>query len=39
MERTPLKTWEESAARLIAVAAGRAPADLVILGGHLENVH
>ncbi|MDT2018213.1 MAG: adenine deaminase [Planktomarina sp.] len=33
------KTWPESAAQLIAVAAGRAPADTVILGGQLVNVH
>lgn len=38
MERTSLKTWEESAARLIAVAGGRASADLVIRGGDLANV-
>ncbi|WP_424943698.1 adenine deaminase [Aliiroseovarius crassostreae] len=33
------KTWAESAADLIAVAAGRAPADLVITGGRVVNVH
>jgi len=33
-----MKTWEESAARLIAVAAGRDTADLVIRGGKLVNV-
>ncbi len=38
MEQTSLKTWEESAARLIDVAAGRSPADLVIRGGKLVNV-
>jgi len=38
MERTSLKTWAESAARLIAVAAGRGAADLVLRGGKLVNV-
>ena len=38
MEQTSLKTWAECAARLIAVAAGRAPADTVIRGGMLVNV-
>lgn len=38
METTSLKTWADSAARLIAVAAGRSPADLVICGGKLVNV-
>jgi adenine deaminase len=38
MENTSLKTWEQSAARLIAVAAGRASADVVIRGGNLVNV-
>ncbi|MBD3786615.1 MAG: adenine deaminase [Sphingomonadales bacterium] len=33
-----LKTWPEAAPRLIAVAAGRAPADLVIRGGKWVNV-
>ena len=33
-----LRTWADSAARLVAVAAGRAPADLVIRGGRLVNV-
>ena len=33
-----LKTWAESAPRLVAVAAGRAPADTVIRGGKLVNV-
>ncbi|MEO9823466.1 MAG: adenine deaminase [Paracoccaceae bacterium] len=37
MEHT-LKTWAESAAALVAVAAGRASADLVIRGGRLVNV-
>lgn len=32
------KPWAESAPRLVAVAAGRAPADLVIRGGTLVNV-
>lgn len=34
-----LKSWPEAAPRLIAVAAGRAPADLVIRGGQWVNVH
>ena len=34
----PLKSWPDFAARLVAVAAGRAPADLVIRGGTLVNV-
>lgn len=33
-----IKTWAETAPRLVAVAAGRAPADLVITGGRLVNV-
>ena len=35
---TALKTWAEAAPRLIDVAAGRAPADLVIRNGRLVNV-
>ncbi|MEM6824483.1 MAG: adenine deaminase [Pseudomonadota bacterium] len=35
----PLTSWAECAQRLVAVAAGRAPADLVIRNGHLVNVH
>ena len=38
MENTTLKTWPESATTLIAVAAGRAPADTVIRGGKWVNV-
>ena len=38
MENTTLKTWAECAANLIAVAAGRAPADMVIIGGKWVNV-
>ncbi len=38
MEITTFRTWAESAARLVAVAAGRAAADLVIRGGRLVNV-
>ncbi|KEO60139.1 adenine deaminase [Thioclava indica] len=34
-----IKSWPEAAARLIAVAAGREPADLVIKGGKWVNVH
>ncbi|NAZ37835.1 adenine deaminase [Rubellimicrobium sp. CFH 75288] len=36
---TPFPSWADSAPRLVAVAAGRAPADLVIRGGRLVNVH
>ncbi|MEM6594701.1 MAG: adenine deaminase [Pseudomonadota bacterium] len=39
MERHSLKTWAQSAATLVAVAAGRAPAEMVIRGGKLVNVH
>ncbi|MGB5559658.1 MAG: adenine deaminase [Paracoccaceae bacterium] len=38
MAKPALKSWEESAARLVAVAAGREAADLVIRGGKLVNV-
>lgn len=34
-----MKTWAESAARLIAVAAGRESADIVLKGGTWVNVH
>jgi len=34
-----MKNWAESATRLIAVAAGRAQADLVLKGGTWVNVH
>ncbi|WP_179300279.1 adenine deaminase [Pseudothioclava arenosa] len=34
-----VKSWPEAAPRLIAVAAGRAPADLVIRAGKWVNVH
>ncbi len=34
-----LKTWADSAAELIDVAAGRKPADMVIRGGRWVNVH
>ncbi len=33
------KSWAETAPRLVAVAAGRAPADLVLRGGAWVNVH
>jgi adenine deaminase len=36
---TRLRTWQDSAARLIDVAAGRAPADLVVTGGKWVNVY
>ncbi|MHA6265674.1 adenine deaminase [Aliiroseovarius sp. CAU 1755] len=39
MEQSSFKSWPESAARLVAVAAGRAPADLVINAGRVVNVH
>ncbi|MEP2782258.1 MAG: adenine deaminase [Pseudoruegeria sp.] len=39
MENTIYKSWPESAAKLVAVAAGREPADLVIKGGTWVNVH
>ncbi|MBL8589633.1 MAG: adenine deaminase [Methylobacteriaceae bacterium] len=34
-----LKSWAGTAPRLVAVAAGRAPADLVVRGGRWVNVH
>ena len=36
---SPLAPWAETAPRLVAVAAGRAPADLVIRNGAWVNVH
>ncbi|SDW81802.1 adenine deaminase [Litoreibacter albidus] len=39
MENQPLKSWADSAATLVAVAAGRAPADTVLRGGKVVNVH
>ena len=36
---TGFQTWAEVAPRLVAVAAGRAAADMVIRGGKLVNVH
>ena len=36
---SPLKSWPELAATLINVAAGRAPADMVIKNGRWVNVH
>ncbi|MEQ8334509.1 adenine deaminase [Nisaea sp.] len=39
MSPTPLKSWPESAPRLVAVAAGREAADLVIRDVRLVNVH
>jgi adenine deaminase len=35
----PFPTWPDAAPRLVAVAAGRAPADLVIRSGQWVNVH
>ncbi len=39
MEYTPFPSWPDTAPRLIAVAAGREAADLVIRGGVWINVH
>ncbi|MCH2248191.1 MAG: adenine deaminase [Cognatishimia sp.] len=39
MEQQKLKTWAESAPRLINTAVGRTPADLVIKSGRWVNVH
>jgi adenine deaminase len=39
MKTNALKTWPQSARRLIDVAAGRAPADMVIRKGKWVNVH
>ncbi|WP_094461692.1 adenine deaminase [Pannonibacter phragmitetus] len=38
MSQSTFKSWAETAPKLVAVAAGRAPADLVIRGGRLVNV-
>jgi len=38
-QNPPLPSWPDAAPRLVAVAAGRAPADLVIRGGQWVNVH
>ena len=38
MNNASLSPWHQSAAQLVAVAAGRAPADLVLRGGKLVNV-
>lgn len=38
MKHAPLLSWADCAPRLVAVAAGRAAADLVITGGKLVNV-
>lgn len=38
MNTHPLKSWSEVASHLVAVAAGRQPADTVIRGGKLVNV-
>jgi len=34
-----MKSWAQSAKRLVDVAAGRAPADVVLKGGIWVNVH
>ncbi len=39
MEYAPFPSWPDVAPRLIAVAAGREPADMVIRGGIWVNVH
>jgi adenine deaminase len=39
MTHAALKSWPEVAANLVAVAAGRAPADLVLKNGRWVNVH
>ena len=39
MDYTAFPAWPDVAARLIAVAAGREPADCVIRGGVWVNVH
>ncbi|MEM1235501.1 MAG: adenine deaminase [Pseudomonadota bacterium] len=39
MEHPSLKSWADAAPTLVAVAAGRAPADRVIRGGKVVNVH
>lgn len=39
MENNSLKTWAQSAPRLVNVAAGREPADMVLTGGRVVNVH
>ncbi|MCK4862361.1 MAG: adenine deaminase, partial [Rhodobacteraceae bacterium] len=36
---TPIKSWADVAPRLIDVASGRAPADMVIRQGQWVNVH
>ncbi len=38
MQHTSIPSWADAAAQLVAVAAGRRPADLVIRGGLLVNV-
>ncbi|WP_412553065.1 adenine deaminase [Shimia sp. MIT1388] len=39
MEQTHFQTWADVAPRLVAVAAGREPADLIIRKGQWVNVH
>jgi len=39
MQQTPFPSWPDTAPQLIAVATGRAPADMVISGGIWVNVH
>ena len=38
-QNPPFPSWPDAAPRLVAVAAGRAPADLIIKGGQWVNVH
>ncbi|MEM6896586.1 MAG: amidohydrolase family protein, partial [Pseudomonadota bacterium] len=39
MEHPNLKNWADAAPTLVAVAVGRTPADRVIRGGRVVNVH
>lgn len=39
MEQHPLKSWADCAPQLVNVAAGRSPADMVLRGGKVVNVH
>ena len=39
MEQHSLKSWADCAPTLVNVAAGRAPADMVLRGGRVVNVH
>ena len=39
MLNSPMKSWQDSAPKLVAVAAGREPADLVVRNCRWVNVH